>query len=755
MTASHRVARRCSPALPALAFALAAVLGPDLARARGGGGCLEAGTRVATPRGEVPVEALEPGDAVWTVVAGTYRQAAVVARTEVEPDEYLEIRAGERLLHATSEHPVEVAGGVFRLAARLRPGDEIRIGQGGAAGRAILEGVRRVRANGPAFNLLVMPGGTYVANGVIVHNKGCFLPDTPVTRPDGTAVSIRALRPGDQVLAFTPDGSTVTTTVRRVIALEVEEYVVVQTERTVLRVTSEHPLFVGDGTFKTVEALRPGDVIYVLNGGVLAPERVVRLEPVRAPERVYNLQTDRPNTFFASGVAVHNKGGGGGHAGGSHGGGLHGGYHSSHAASASETTDTWVPVVIALLLLLFVVYALAKGRKQHLQDDLDYSFDRSAIERKAVKTRKLLEFLARQDRSMAPETLDQVARSTFARLQQCWEARDYEPMRTLLASDLYAEHAAQLAAMRASHEVDKIEGLVVEAVDVVNVRYTEDPAHREFTALFSARARDYYVDDRTGAFLRGDKGQSRFQEFWTFQRSGEGWVLREIEQSRESDALRQENFFEQFTDLGRDQVYGDAARQPGPGGPWLEKQVETKATRIERMLNFLVLTDKLWDRQGMLERARQVFLQVMLARVSGDAAKVPGDDLFPDVAEALGAEIDRLARDRTRLEFRNLCVRKAELVLVRNFADNSKDEYTVRISAHAQRIVRRDGREMGSDADVTPFTEFWTFGRRDGQWKLKEVLPPAAGAEALRAENVDEESSPEQVQWYYRQTRAS
>ena len=55
---------------------------------------------------------------------------------------------------------------------------------------------------------------------------------------------------------------------------------------------------------------------------------------------------------------------------------------------------------------------------------------------------------------------------------------------------------------------------------------------------------------------------------------------------------------------------------------------------------------------------------------------------------------------------------------------------------------------------MTPFVQFWTFGRLDGQWKLEEVLPEARGEEALRAENLDEDSSAEQVQWYYRQTRA-
>ena len=68
----------------------------------------------------------------------------------------------------------------------------------------------------------------------------------------------------------------------------------------------------------------------------------------------------------------------------------------------------------------------------------------------------------------------------------------------------------------------------------------------------------------------------------------------------------------------------------------------------------------------------------------------------------------------------------------------------------------RKGEQIQSEQEyVTPFEEYWTFGRLDKQWKLKEVLPPAAGKKKITAENVDEESGPRQMQWYYSQTRAS
>ena len=92
---------------------------------------------------------------------------------------------------------------------------------------------------------------------------------------------------------------------------------------------------------------------------------------------------------------------------------------------------------------------------------------------------------------------------------------------------------------------------------------------------------------------------------------------------------------------------------------------------------------------------------------------------------------------------------------MRNFADNSHDEYTVRISAHAEKIIKRGGVAVSQDEYVTPFMEYWTFGRLDGQWKLKEVLPPARGEEAVRQENLDEDSNAAQLQWYYQQSRAT
>ncbi len=975
------------------------------------------GTQVLTPKGVVAIEGLKKGDFVWSIIGGKFQRAEVQALTKVEAGEYLEISTTGARLEVTPEHPMMVAQGEYRLAGLVQVGDTVYLAHDGRLDAAKIQSVRRIAAKRPAYNLLVSPGGTFISGGFIVHNKGCFLPDSQILKADGTESPISAVHSGDELLSFSSEGRMVRTKVREIVRHEVEEYILLKTDRALLRVTAEHPFYVGKGTYKTVEALKEGDMVFAWDGQWLSEQRILSLQKVREKVQVYNLQTNHPNTFFAGRIAVHNKGGGcfpsgtriatpnglvaiealatgdevlavnrdgqtvrttvrtifvsrnsvirietsGGPlvvtkehpvnlSGGrfrqagdlrpgdrivkwkdgrlvaktirkifpaedegmvfnlqvdepntfvaegivvhNKGGGCfpsgtpiqttrgqipierlspkdsvlaldpegrivpaqvekifethslilkietgrsslrttsdhpvglpdgsfvpagqlqpgqkvlmwkNGGIqsapvlrtsfeekeqqvynltvqwpntflaadfvtHNKGGSSSSRSSSggggggeiSWPAFLLifgsmfALPILIFIL--AARSQKNKKSENLDFVYGRGKIDPKARKTQKLLEFLSKQDPSVSPGELRKLTESTFRKLQERWQARNYEPMKPLMMPDLFNQHTAQLSRMIANHEVNRIEDLKVEYIDLVNVRYTEKPDQREITALITATAKDYYVDDKTGRFLRGDKTPARFQEFWTFHRVGDQWLLREIEQAGESDVLKEENFAEMLTDDTIKGIYGEVAKKNGEAGPWLEKETEDKATHIDRMLNFLVQTDKLWDRSQMLERARQVFMSVYLARESGDPSQVPAPDLFPAVAENLRNQIKRLQSDGVKIEYRNICVRKAELILVRNFADNTKDEYTVRISAHAQVIISKGEQIQSQQEYVTPFEEYWTFGRLDNQWKLKEVLPPGRGKKMIVQENVDEESGPGQMQWYYRQPRAS
>lgn len=711
--------------------------------ARGGGGCLEKGTPVLTPLGPVAVDRLKPGDKVLSVRGGAAAPSEVRAVTQVDTEDYVELTAGGRDLRLTAAHPVQTAPGVFKTAGVIMAGETVIVRDRGAFFSAAVDSVRRIPAAAPAFNLLVAPGGTYVAGGVVVHNKGCFLPDTPIRMADNTEMYISRIQPGDSILAFTPEGMVTTATVQSVLALDVDEYREIQVGPMLLRVTPEHPFYAGNGTFKTLEALNIGDEVHVFDGVSLSPRKISSIAAIRAPTRVYNIQTDAPNTFFASGVAVHNKGGGGRS-------------HSSRGGSRGVYDDNPLPIIILFfgITVFIMIGALAGSKQGKASEDLDFVYSPAQVSGKSGKTIKLLEFLARQDPSMSPGTLQEQARATFLKLQECWQAREYGPMKPLMMSDLHAAHCSQLAGMVRNHEINVIESVKVDRIDLVNVRYTFKENQREFTALITATAKDYYLDDRTQKRLRGDDQPAQFQEFWTFQRQDNAWLLREIEQSRESDALKEDNFFEQFTDKSLEQIYGDDAGKDGAAGPWLEKDVAAKETRVERLLNFLVQTDKIWDRQAMLTATRKVFLALMGAWEAADEKAAPDEDLFPELAADLRKQIENNRATGLKLEFRNLCVRKVELILVRNFSDKAKDEFVARVRAHAQQIVRKRDSTVKQDEDVAPFEQFLTMGRLDGRWKLKEILPPADARKLIASENLDQDSNLHQLQWYYQHKRA-
>ncbi len=863
------------------------LLASTSAFARGGGGCLAGGTPVLTPTGITAIEKLRPGDPVLSVSGGKLQTGTVKALTEVRPDNYVEIVTGEHKFLVTPEHPILVGPGEYRMAGLLRKGDRVYQARHGGLETASIRSVRRVEPRQPAYNLLVMPGGTFIPAGIVVHNKGCFLPDSEILKSDGARKLISSVRRGDELLAYSPEGGIVHTRVREVIRHRVDEYFMLKTAHITLRVTAEHPFYTGNGTFRTLETLQTGDAIFAWDGQALSKQRIVSLEKVHARVRVFNLQTDHPNTFFAAGVAVHNKGGGGGcfpagteirtpsgpvpieklsandpvqsvdHDGkiitarvekiftslsrvltvrtdrgellttiehpigltdGTYleagllqpgqkvlfrdrgasvsatvleteqsrekkpvynlsvnqphtflaenfvvhnkgGGGFsHSSSHSSSSRSSGSGSSSGDDALGWTILTIFagtVIIIIVKSRKAGKEENLDYVYSRAQIDKKAAKTEKLLNFISRQDLAMSPQELRSLTEAIFRKLQDCWQKRDYAPMKSLLMDDLFAQHTAQLQGLTHNHEINKLDNLQVKQVDIVNIRYPEKPDLREFTALITASARDYYIDDRTGGFLRGDSGSATFQEFWTFQFTGKNWLLREIEQSGESDILKDDNYVEMLTDRTIKGIYEETAAKEGAAGPWLTRGIQDKATRIERMLNFLAQTDKIWDRRLMLERARKIFLDIYLAREKGDPTQMPATELFPQVADSLAKILREWQMQGTTVEYRNICVRKAELILIRNYPDPAKDEFTVRISAHAQQILHKGNRILSEQPYVTPFEEYWTFGRLDNVWKLKEVLPSSRGEKMIAEENVDQESSPQQMQWYYRQTRAN
>ena len=146
--------------------------GRPIGRARyglSGAPCLAEGTPIATPAGDVPIEALRPGDAVYgydherdrTVVVHVQRTRSskqAVGRITLEDGTTLE---------ATAAHPIWVeALGDYRPAGELDRGHALRLSTGTAA----IERIGPFERRTTVVDISVDGPHNYFAAGVLVHN---------------------------------------------------------------------------------------------------------------------------------------------------------------------------------------------------------------------------------------------------------------------------------------------------------------------------------------------------------------------------------------------------------------------------------------------------------------------------------------------------------------------------------------------------------------------------------------------------------
>lgn len=111
---------------------------------------------------------LREGDPVWTVRDDSSLEAGrVVAIREASTASHLRLSfADGRSLGVTRDHPVGAADG-FVPAGRLRPGDSLRT----ESGEQTVITVERVGGPSSVYDISVEPNNTYLAAGVVVHNK--------------------------------------------------------------------------------------------------------------------------------------------------------------------------------------------------------------------------------------------------------------------------------------------------------------------------------------------------------------------------------------------------------------------------------------------------------------------------------------------------------------------------------------------------------------------------------------------------------
>ncbi|MBF0501688.1 MAG: TIM44-like domain-containing protein, partial [Candidatus Riflebacteria bacterium] len=669
-------------------------------------GCFVPETMVRKADGtEVAISEIRPGDSVRAFkLDGTLVKADVQRVFHLEVGECYEVRTeGGISIKATAEHPFYVGSGTFRIVEVLKPGDEIVVFRDGLTTDRV-RSIVRVTGKTMVYNLETDQPNTFIAGGVAVHNKGgsCFAAGTAISLPGGKTKAVEKLGPGEELLGG--DGRP---THVRLTEIAREELIQITTHSGCIQTTREHPFLLGRGLFRSAHDLGTSSFLRRGDGSV---ERITHIEETGISSFVYQLQVDEPHTFIAAGFIVHNKGGGG-WGGGSH----YSSYgHSSYSSSGPMTTEDlkFLGFVLGLIFIggvCYIAYENMGERSGSFSGDLDEILPSALVAQKAKPTEQLVRRITERHPDFSPEALQPVIQHAFMTLQKVWQSRDYSDMAPLVFSDLRRDHQQQLESSRRNHEINMIENPQITQVDMVHVNWTDKVEDRSFSVLISARAKDYYVDDRSHAFIRGDTTSQPFQEFWTFQSRSGSWLLREIEQVGDSNILREPNVVE---GISAEELKSLA------GAP-------VAASRRDKVANLIqsygiAERSEIWNERVLKDQARTAAIALHAAFEANDASgmvQIADEKLLADIEASLA---DARERGEHR-EFRNLCVRRVDLVLARPASGNRPSEFIARVTLHAQRVTTINGQRVSGDADVGKFVKLFHFQRQGGKFLLTDL----------------------------------
>jgi hypothetical protein len=160
---------------------------------------------------------------------------------------------------------------------------------------------------------------------------------------------------------------------------------------------------------------------------------------------------------------------------------------------------------------------------------------RTAARQKATKA--ALKFLSYTDNWFEKKYIADVADEAFRLIKEAIEGRSLKGIDRRVTPECLEDLRNEIKKIKREHELHIFGRVEVTDVDVLHLEAPTGKENHTFTALISAKSKDFYEDDETGELVRGDKKTYAYQEFWSFRRSKERWLVELIRPSSDLDAV--------------------------------------------------------------------------------------------------------------------------------------------------------------------------------------------------------------------------
>lgn len=150
-------------------------------------------------------------------------------------------------------------------------------------------------------------------NNLIAKGGGCFLAGTPIETEHGF-INVEDIKPGDRILSY--NEHTGKNEIAKVGSIDIIKSYIYYVINGNLKVTGSHPFYTSNGLMevKSIYDSRDDVRLYDIDHKEVHIASIVKFQRLSEFD-VYNLIDVSPNhNYYAGGILVHNKGGGGGRA---------------------------------------------------------------------------------------------------------------------------------------------------------------------------------------------------------------------------------------------------------------------------------------------------------------------------------------------------------------------------------------------------------------------------------------------------------
>ncbi len=204
-------------------------------------------------------------------------------------------------------------------------------------------------------------------------------------------------------------------------------------------------------------------------------------------------------------------------------------YDSDYSSSSIDD-----PIAVGVIFVVFIIiFLVVKVKLGNMSKNMNRRTIQPGAQQTPSSQLKPMSDFKTLDPNFSEAAYIEKISNMYVQFQNQWQAKDLEPLRGDMTDAFYAQMDRQLEQLRKANQTNMVENIAVLGVELRG--FMQDDVNDTIVATVRTRINDYYVDDNTGAVVRGNKDAEKFMTYeWTMiRRKG---VLTEVGEEGESKA---------------------------------------------------------------------------------------------------------------------------------------------------------------------------------------------------------------------------